>query len=500
LSQNQPDAPQSLAADARAAGLHVTSRLATSFIGLAIIFVLTRLLEKADFGRFALLFGFFEVLEMLLALGIPASVLFLIPLEGRDKARTIGFGSTVLLTGVGFAAGALLVLMAPWIGGWVDGVPGGVFSGLVRWLGVYVALALPGGLISPYLLATERPGWALIYTITHQVLRLGCVVVPAFLGYPIETVVACFVASGLVPMCSAWILVVAVDRSGPMSVVGSYLKKQLSYGMPFAVSLGVGKINRWLDKYMVGILMPMNAVAVYSACSRELPVVSDVPHGSTTALIPTLTLCHAANDKNRFVEIWQELMSKTALLMFPLFSVCFALAPEIVAVLFTEAYLDGTGIFRLYLLLMPLRLCIYGGILRALGDTKMFMKIMIGVTFLNVIGNVVLFQLIGWGGPALSSVLTHALTVILLLRYAARLLERSAWSVFPWARLCRVAVVSGLSVIPVVFLSFMEVSALARLGVGLSTYLFVYLLLGLVSGVLKRSDLTYLYSLFRKTA
>ena len=500
MSENQPDPPQSLAADARAAGLHVTSRLATSFIGLAIIFVLTRLLEKADFGRFALLFGFFEVLEMLLALGIPASVLFLIPLKGRDKARTIGFGSAVLLTGVGVAAGALLVFVAPWIGGWVDGAPGGVFTGLVRWLGVYVALALPGGLISPYLLATERPGWALIYTTVHQIARLGCVVIPAFLGYAIETVVACFVASGLIPICSVWILVLVVDRQGSLSVNGAYLKKQLSYGMPFAVSLGVGKINRWLDKYMVGILMPMNAVAVYSACSRELPVVSDVPHGSTTALIPTLTLCHAAEDKSRFVEIWQALMSKTALLMFPIFSVCFVLAPEIVVVLFTEKYLDGTGIFRLYLLLMPLRLCIYGGILRALGDTKMFMKVMIGVTLLNVVGNVLFFHWIGWTGPALSSVLTHALTVILLLRYAAHLLGRSPWSIFPWSRLVPVAVLSGLSAVPVIFLSTLELSALARLGLGLSSYLVVYVILGMIGGVLKRSDLTYLYSLFRKTA
>jgi O-antigen/teichoic acid export membrane protein len=301
-------------------------------------------------------------------------------------------------------------------------------------------------------------------------------------------------------MLWAWGLILMVERGGPLRVVGSTLRKQLSYGMPFAVSLGVGKINRWLDKYMVGILMPMNAVAVYSACSRELPVVSDVPHGSTTALIPTLTRCHAADDKDRFVDIWRALMSKTALLMFPIFSVSFVLAPEIVAVLFTEEYLDGTGIFRLYLLLMPMRLCIYGGILRALGDTQMFMKVMLAVTLLNVVGNIVLFQLLGWVGPAVSSVLAHALTVILLLRYAARLLERSPWSIFPWSWLFRVAVVAGLSAVPVYFISLLEFSAILRLGMGLGAYLAAYLFLGAVSGILRRSDLHYLMTLFRKTA
>ena len=500
MSESPYDDPKALKAGARAAGLHVTSKLATSFIGLAIIFVLTRLLAKDDFGRFALLYGLYDVLEMLLALGIPASVLFLIPLEGRKKARSIGFGSALLLTGVGLLAGGVLALAAPWIGGWIDGDSGGSFTTLVRWLGLYVALALPGGLISPYLLATDRPGWALIYTTSHQILRLVSVMVPAFMGKPIETIVVCFVASGVVPMVCTWFLVLVIERGTELRLVGANIRKQLSYGMPFAVSLGVGKINRWLDKYIVGILMPMNAVAVYGVCSRELPVVSDVPHGSTTALIPILTRCHAAGDKQRFVEIWQALMSKTALLMFPIFAVSFVMAPEMITVLCTDAYLDGTNIFRMYLLLMPLRLCIYGGILRALGDTKYFMKVMLTVTALNVVGNFALFEWIGWTGPALSSVLTHALTVILLIGYAGKLLNRSAFTIFPWLWLLRVAALAGLSTIPLFFLPLDDQGAGLRLGVGLAVYVLGYLGLGLLSKTLRGGDLRYLVRMFRKKA
>ena len=193
-------------------------------------------------------------------------------------------------------------------------------------------------------------------------------------------------------------------------------------------------------------------------------------------------------------------MSKTALLMFPIFALSYVLAPEIVTVLFTEAYLDGTDIFRMYLLLMPLRLCIYGGILRALGDTQYFMKVMLGVTALNVVGNFALFQWIGWTGPALSSVLTHALTVILLIRYAGRLLGRPSLSLFPWMWLLRVAIVAGLSVIPLFFIPLDASSAGVRLGIGLGVYVFGYLALGLLSRTLRMDDLRYLVTMFRKKA
>jgi hypothetical protein len=58
----------------------------------------------------------------------------------------------------------------------------------------------------------------------------------------------------------------------------------------------------------------------------------------------------------------------------PIFALCSILAPQILRLLYGAGFTDAAAVFRIYLLLLPLRPTAYGTVLQALGDTHTVLK------------------------------------------------------------------------------------------------------------------------------
>ncbi len=480
---------------ARSAGLTVLTQVWTALVGLGLIVILTRVLSKEDIGRFALLIGAYEVLDLFGTLGIPHSLLHFIPIDSRDRARSIGVGSALLMTGVALVIAGGVAVAAPFVSLAFESSGDAPFEPLLRWLALYIGLGLPTAMTAPYLIATGRPQGALRYTVFQQAIRFGAVVVPALLGAPITTIVICLAASSVLPLVAMWILLLMVERHLPLRVDWRQLKAQLSYGWPQAASVGVQRFNRWIDKYTIGLLMPFDAVGVYTNCSRELPVVRNIPNGATTGIIPELSKRHSEGDSEGFLALWRALMVKVSLFAFPAFAFTFTMAPALIEVLFTKEYLSGVGLFRLYLLVLPLRLCIYGGILRAMGDTRTLLRSIIVATVLNLVLNYPLFLLMGWNGPALATVISEVVTIVLLVGKSAQYLGTKVLNVFPWAELGRAALATLFATVPCWAVTLLQLPAVLSLVLAAVVFLPSFVLIGRQLGVISRRDYQYLVSL-----
>lgn len=492
---SQDEHQQATRASARSAGLTVLTQVWSALVGLGMVVILTRVLSKEDIGRFALLLGAQEVLNLLFGLGIPASLLHFIPAHGRQRGRRIGLSSALLMTGVSSGLGALIFLAAPALGGLFEDAPGGSFEGLLRWLSLYIALSLPASMVPSYLIATDRASGALGFSLVQQGVRLVAVLVPALLGMPIDRIVIWLACSGVVAFAWLWVLLLGVERHRPGGFDFGLLRAQLAYGLPQAGSVGVQRFNRWVDKYTVGLLMPFDAVGVYTNCSRELPVVRDIPNGATTGMIPELTRRYTRGDTEGFLSLWRGLMTKVSLIAFPAFAFTFTAAGELIELLFTAEYLGGLWLMRIYLLVLPLRLCIYGGVLRAMGDTKTFLRSIAVATGVNLVLNYPLFLLWGWYGPAIATLVSELLTIALLVGKSAEYLQVTVLRVFPLAPLARTAVAAALPCIPCVWAVHTDLPAAMRLLLAAACYLLTFLICSRALRVLGASDFRYLGSL-----
>jgi O-antigen/teichoic acid export membrane protein len=117
--------------------------------------------------------------------------------------------------------------------------------------------------------------------------------------------------------------------------------------------------------------------------------------------------------------------------------------------------------FRIFLLLLPIRIIQYGNILIALGKSKILMKRSVIELILNLIISVILFKFIGYLGVAIGSVVSIIFwTVPFNLKIIANGFGMSFSSIIPLKKLFIILICSTISLLCVVVSNyFLEVSS-----------------------------------------
>jgi O-antigen/teichoic acid export membrane protein len=132
-------------------------------------------------------------------------------------------------------------------------------------------------------------------------------------------------------------------------------------------------------------------------------------------------------------------------------------------------------VFRIYLLLVPIRVATYGIITQAIGRTRI--NLSGSLLFLGVNAFLVLALVgpLGLKGPALGTVLASAaLAVYYLIRLRA-VLSLSIRALFPWSLLVANLAVSALAAVPVVLLSVAGADGPLLLLAGGALYVVAYI-------------------------
>ncbi|MCA9541292.1 MAG: polysaccharide biosynthesis C-terminal domain-containing protein, partial [Myxococcales bacterium] len=268
-------------------------------------------------------------------------------------------------------------------------------------------------------------------------------------------------------------------------------RQLLAYGVPLSATQIVGKLNVQIDKYMIAALCTAEIFAVYTVGATEMPLVPGIAYAVTGALLPVLVVRHAEGDRDGFLEYWHGSMVKVALLMMPVFVFLFLTAEPVVRVLFSARYVDATVPFRAYLCLLPLRLCAYGAVVRALGTTRPILVAALVALGVNAGLNYPLYLAFGLVGPAAASVIAQLASIAVLLTTVRRELGIGWGAVFPWKAALRPLAVAAIAGVPLYFLGDHLTGNLLPFAVGLPVFAAVYLGLALALGLLGRADLVY---------
>ena len=123
-------------------------------------------------------------------------------------------------------------------------------------------------------------------------------------------------------------------------------------------------------------------------------------------------------------------------------------APQVMELLYSAKYLDGIVIFCIYILVDLLRFANVPLILSAAGRTKTLMIMSLCSLIGNMLGNIVLYYIMGITGPALATLLTSAATALFLLWSSSRALECRLKDFFDTKYLARFMAVCAVSAVP----------------------------------------------------
>lgn len=228
-------------------------------------------------------------------------------------------------------------------------------------------------------------------------------------------------------------------------------KEILHYCVPMGIFTAVNALNRDCDKYLVALMTDTQTLAVYSNASKALPF--DVLMASfCTVLIPKITRGIAGGEYEKTARLYRSFLEIGYVSTGIPCCAVLAAAPQLMRLLYSEKYLGGLPVFCVYILVDLLHFTNLTLVLSAGGRTKLLMGLGIGALGLNLVLNVVLFQLLGIIGPALATLLTTLILGICILSSGAKVLKTGIGRLFDRKRLCLftvelaavVAVFSGL--------------------------------------------------------
>jgi O-antigen/teichoic acid export membrane protein len=435
----------------RQAGALASGSFATQVLAVVMLIALARLVSKAELGGYQQLALLYGILQPLLVGGIPAALLYFVPRSADPAEARAWLGHAYLLLGssglaVSVAFALARVPLADALGNPALADPLLVYAPLPFF--AFMASVATTGLV-----AVRRAGVAAALSAFSGALTLVAVLV----AVAIEPDTA-HMAAGLVvaAACSAVVSTYAVQRIVGIAFrradVARGMRALLVYGVPLALTGLVGRLAWQFDRLVVSHEFSAAVFAVYAIGAVELPITSIIQQSINAVLVPALSERYAAGDVDGMAALWRRAIRRSSLILLPTFVFFMLIAGEFIALLFGAGFSDSTSVFRIYLLLVPIRVATYGIITQAIGRTRI--NLMGSFLFLgaNAILVLALVGPLGLEGPALGTVLaTAALAIYYLVRLRA-VLTLSIRALFPWSLLAANLAVSALAGVPVALL------------------------------------------------
>ena len=477
------------------AALITTAEFFRFFIKTLIGIGLARLLSPTDLGGYRQLFLIYSTFSAILIMGIPHSILYFLPRQKSSQEKIAYISRLMNLSfGLSLLFALILYFLRLPIATWFHNP---ALSSLLIIYSIYPIFMFSSSLYNYLMLGLSNAASAAKFTLfsvfSDAVLILGVALITKDLHF---ITVAVVVSASL-----QWIYTkLSLRRYHSFQAPSwDFLKTQFSYALPLGISSMVGMLSVQLDKFVISSYFDPAAFAVFSIGAMELPFVSIFTNSINSVLLPEMS---AQNNASDMAMRYRAAVRKNALVIFPLAALFFLFAKPIFGLLYGSKYLAAVPYFKVYLLVLPLRIASFGIIFMALGKTKQVMLNSILTLALNLVLNIILVKRLGMMGAALATVIVTWLSmgVYLIWMKAFLKLKLSAffalWPVFKTA-----VAVMGAAVLAHLSLRFCSNQYLGY-ACALTAFLAVYLVLGYSFQAILPYDLllakSFIFSFFKK--
>jgi O-antigen/teichoic acid export membrane protein len=264
------------------------------------------------------------------------------------------------------------------------------------------------------------------------------VITPVFIWRtPFAGVVGFVLAAAVVMGPALWLMLRAAD-TGAYRPEWSGIKDQLKFAVPLGLASMVGQINLNMDKILVSKYFDPEVFAVYVNGAMEIPLIGMITGSATAVLLPDITRMLGAGNHKEALELWKRAAVKCALVIFPVMGFLMVVAPELMTLLYGDKYIGSAVPFRIYLLLLPIRIAFFGVIFMGAGKSNLILIRSVVGLILNLILSILLMRLIGYLGAVIATVIvTYFWAVGFNLEWMKKYFSCRYRDLFPWMPVCR---------------------------------------------------------------
>lgn len=415
--------------------------------------VLVRRLPLDDYGTWRQLTLVQTLALNFVTFNLPNTLLYFLPRSTSDEERRAWLAHVFQVTVVL----ALVVCSGVWVSAPLLARQFGnpQLSAYLPSFALNTALMSIAGIGFPLLVATQRVKGAFFLNAASAVLSLSVTVFVASVLPRVSTLVHLTVMSSFVQMILSVLLVFRM--AGRILLIRpskAQLRAIAVYAIPLGLTSAVGYLSWQVDQITVSSVFTPAQFAVYAAGSLEVPFVGTLVTSVTSVLVPHVAALYAKGDIDGIFGTWHEILRKTSLIVFPVFVGFMVVSGDLFTVMYGPKYDVSSLIFRVYLLILPLRITTYGSVLQAIGRPDISLASNVFTLTLGALLNWLLVRQMGIMGPAVATVITTYTLNGTYLTVIGRLLKTKFTNLFPWAGLASdmvLAIVPGVVALALLF-------------------------------------------------
>ncbi len=312
----------------------------------------------------------------------------------------------------------------------------------------YVFLALPWSQviissIQNFLVVYHKSHLLVYFTISHSLATLLVVLLAVWLQWSFSLYMVVFIIESVLFALLVYGIVWRVAGRIRVQLDWRLIRQIFVYSVPLGLATVVGTLKTETDKLLIGFFYTTEQLAIYSNASKELPL-SIFATSLTAVLLPKMVTELNAGRKKEALHLWgtATIISYVIICFFTVG--LFTYAPEVMSLFYSEKYLSGVPVFRIYTLLSLLRCTYFGMILNSSGKTKLIFYSSIAALVLNVALNFVFYRLFGFIGPALATIVATIFSTFFLLAATSHSIKVPFREIFPWKQL---GIITGINIV-----------------------------------------------------
>ena len=442
--------------------------------------VLSRVFTEAEYATYRQTLLVFNVAGSILGLGLAQALLFSLPTEKhRKRGVLLECMLPVLFCGAVFFF--FMLCGGNRLFAWLFNNPALAVTLLI--VSPIALLQLTSGLLPKCMVATDHVETAAIFGATS---RLAVVFVVLIAVWFFPTVNAALFANifmfGLIAAIAVY-LMLSVCQVGFPTFEG--VSKQLAFGIPFAFSTMIGTLSRNIDRTMVSIFCIPEQYALFENGALELPLVQVITGSMTAILMVDYRVMLQEGQTAEVLSLLQRATMKSATFLIPLMFLLLCVAPEFMVCLFSEKYRASADVFRIYLLLLPIRTLVFSSVALASGRTRSLAVVATITLICNVILNYFAIRSFGYIGSAVATVVViYCVSAFGRATIARDILQCSMTEFFPWKKFGTLMLIASVAV-PAVLITLQNIPEqgdAVRLLIGTSIYAMITFPLMVLAG------------------
>lgn len=421
-----------------------SSRIIGLAISMMTVMVLSRTITLTEYGTYSQMMTIMNIIAAIFTLGFPASINYFIAGEDDENFRS-QFISVyyTFSTIISIIAGLFLVLNIVNISKYYNNYKLLNYKHIFMF---YPWVVIIKNSIANVLIVYSRARKLLKFNILHSTTIFILVIISNIYEFNFETFMMLLLIDEVIFSTSVYMIVRNLTSNFKFMFNWNLLKEIFKYALPIGVASIIGTLGIQLDKMIIGRLFDTEFLAIYTNASKELPV-TFIASSITAVLIPHVVSKLKEKRVKEAVLLWKE-AAYISFLFISFFSVALIVfAPEVIIVLYSEKYIAGVTIFRIYNMVLLLRFTYFGLLLNATGKTKLIMYSSLCSLLLNLILSLVLYRLIGYTGPAIATLISMLLVAIFQLSASCNAINIKFKEILPWTKITRllfINVVTGV--------------------------------------------------------